>query len=330
MLTLHMSIVAVLSGTCDYRLVQEHRYSSLDLSDAGFSTNKSICMNGDFSGAHGPSQSIEAFVAQTEDYVRSLAVTRMLPLVNSGNMTTNMIILDIERPVEWKLFDPATQGCYNATLAAQVAGAVAMRVAVAHEVFPHATIALYGTTVNTRPDTMAGYQRAAALGAFDGLHGTRAIPRPRHERVRAHDRRAHLLQHDPHARRCGRADGPTSQLDLLWPRIPPVALRGAGCGDAVGPGRGGQAQQHARAAAAADPRRVVLERLGRGHGQHDALLARRPARLLDWRPLRAGSLPASLNQHFSNARRPESAKSDCEPNASPFFTARYARFNVHR
>ena len=169
------SLLVVVHGkeTCDYRLVQEAKYSAFNLSSVGIATKRSICMNGYMSGAGGTS--IEAFVAQSEDDVRARAIKYILPRVQGGTNTTNQIILDIEKPVERRKFhhprncSPESAPCYNDTLAAAVAKALALRVSVAHDVFPHATISLYGTTVNTEPWAMGGYLRMAALGAYDGL-----------------------------------------------------------------------------------------------------------------------------------------------------------------
>ena len=134
-------------------------------------------MNGYMSGADGNTQSIEAFVSQSEAFVRAHAIKYILPRVHGGVNTTAQIILDIEKPVDRaKFHDPSSnnclpknQPCYNDTLASAVAQALAMRVRVAHDVFPRATIGLYGTTVNTEPWKMDGYQRMARFGAYDGV-----------------------------------------------------------------------------------------------------------------------------------------------------------------
>ena len=175
---LHAIIVAAMivvvhgKATCDYRLVQESKYSGFNLSSVGITTDTSICMNGFMSGAGGTS--IEAFVAQSEEYVRALAIKDILPKVKGGANTTSQIMLDIEKPVDRRKFhhpgrNCPNKPCYNDTLAAAVAKALALRVKVAHDVFPHAKISLYGTTVNTEPWEMGGYLRMAALGAYDGV-----------------------------------------------------------------------------------------------------------------------------------------------------------------
>ena len=157
--------------TCDYRVVEEATYSAFNLTALGLNGSTSIAMNGDFSGAHGRAQSIQSFVAQSEAYVRNLAVTGIAPKVHDGVNTTDMITLDIELPVDWKLMARGCAGCWNDTLASAVADALAMRIKVAHDVFPHATIALYGITHNTKVGSasLGGYERAASLGAFDAL-----------------------------------------------------------------------------------------------------------------------------------------------------------------
>jgi hypothetical protein len=155
------------AGTCDYRIVEESKYSSFDVSALGLTSSKSICMNGYYSGADGRSQSIEVFVAESEAHIRKLAVTEMIPRVRNGVNSTNMIILDIERPVDWKLLARGCADCWNDTLATAVADALAMRIKVVQSIFPHATVGLYGITKSSA--SIDGYVRAASLGAFDTL-----------------------------------------------------------------------------------------------------------------------------------------------------------------
>ena len=99
--------------TCDYRVVEEATYSAFNLTALGLNGSTSIAMNGDFSGAHGRAQSIQSFVAQSEAYVRNLAVTGIAPKVHDGVNTTDMITLDIELPVDWKIMARGCAGCWN-------------------------------------------------------------------------------------------------------------------------------------------------------------------------------------------------------------------------
>jgi hypothetical protein len=161
---------AVFAGTCDYRIVEESKYSSFNVSALGFNTSESICMNGGYSGAGGHSQSIELFVAESEEHIHKLAVTYMVPRARDGVNSTNMIILDIEQPVDWKLLGRGCADCWNDTLATAVADALALRIKVVQSIFPHATVGLYGITTNTKSSaSLDGYVRAASLGAFDTL-----------------------------------------------------------------------------------------------------------------------------------------------------------------
>ena len=86
-------------GTCDWRLAQSTQYSHWNLSALGISTGASININGEHLGSD-KDTTLTQFLAQTESEIRGQVQREVVPAVKDGAATTNMLIVDIEHPLE--------------------------------------------------------------------------------------------------------------------------------------------------------------------------------------------------------------------------------------
>ena len=157
-------VVAAAAPTCDFRLAEESRYTNFNLSLLGLNTRgKSLCANGYFSGSTGKSQTLDDFLAQSEAYVRNETL-KLLPVLAGGARSTDLLVLDIERPVDYNALWQ-----YDDGLLASVVAAVRMRLRVVRSLVPRAPLALYGQQTSSNATVAAGYVRAAQLGLFDDV-----------------------------------------------------------------------------------------------------------------------------------------------------------------
>ena len=157
-------MAAAATTTCDFRLVEETRYTSFNLASLGLNTRgKSLCANGYFSGTHGGNETLDDFLAQSEAYIRNETL-KLIPALAGGAQSTDLVVLDIEKPVD---FQALWQ--YDDSLLASVVAALRMRVRVVRSLVPHAPLALYGQHTSSNATVAAGYTRAVQLGLFDDV-----------------------------------------------------------------------------------------------------------------------------------------------------------------
>ena len=159
---------------CDgYWLVEESDagdYSKLNVSSLGFQTNRSVCTNADDSLAGKSVTLAEYLEAKHSDVTKSIK-ENLLPHVRGGAATMDLVIQDLESP---KGIHPRLYGELNDTQLAKVVQATRLRIQVARELMPNASLALYATAVNASSSAITGYRRAAKLGLWDQL--THLIP----------------------------------------------------------------------------------------------------------------------------------------------------------
>ena len=163
---LHATLVtlAVAGTTCDFRATEETRYTAFNLTSLGINTKgRSICANGYFSGSTGHPQTLSDFLGQSEEYVRTQTL-KLVPALAGGAETTDLIVLDIEYPVQ---YNDLWQ--YPDSLLASVVAAVRMRVQVARSIVPHAPLSFYGQHISSNATIAEGYARAAKLGLYDDV-----------------------------------------------------------------------------------------------------------------------------------------------------------------
>lgn len=155
-----VSATTAATPTCDYRLVEESRYSNFTL--PGFSTNTSICMNSFFSAINS-SGTIQDFIdvpnATILYWTRKIAYDTL-----GGAATTSLVILDLE----WPVYYNGMHLLNTSTLAALVA-AIRRRVQIARTVLPHAKIGLYDEHAANNATVVEGYRRASRLGLWDDV-----------------------------------------------------------------------------------------------------------------------------------------------------------------
>ena len=108
----------------------------------------------------------------TQQVLTDIITKRMVPRIDGGAKSTNVIVLDLEYPFPW--VHPCEYGTLNDTTLAAVVNATRARITVIRSIFPQAGLALYSTAGCTDPTAIKGYQRAAALGLFDDL--THLVP----------------------------------------------------------------------------------------------------------------------------------------------------------
>ena len=174
---------------CDYWIMQESNaggYSKLNLTSLGLQTHRTISVNGDDFGAgktmpfeNGTLSKVPMGLVEytnatffTPSLLKSLIIKRMVPRINGGQSSTNVIVLDLEYPFPW--VHPCEYGTLNQSTLAAVVKATRTRIHVIRQVFPNAGLALYSTAGCTDPTALKGYERAAALGLFDEL--THLVP----------------------------------------------------------------------------------------------------------------------------------------------------------
>lgn len=161
-----LTITGPTALSCDYRLVEETRYSTFGthfLGSIGLTSGSSLCTNAYISGLN-PNMTLQDFVNQNASQIRALAEADLLPVVN--RTPGSLVVLDIEKPV---LYD--TMGTWNASLLQHVVAAVRMRVNVVKALLPGVNVALYNQHVPAANDTQAwdGYKRASQLGLWDDV-----------------------------------------------------------------------------------------------------------------------------------------------------------------
>jgi hypothetical protein len=157
-----------LAVPCDgYWLVEESDagdYSRLPgLAGLGFQANRSVCTNADDSLA-GKGVSLQQYLGASRDAVRKHMQEHLIPKVRGGVSSTDLVIQDLESPKE---IHPRHYGECNASFLAQIVAATRLRLEVAHDLMPNASLALYATAVNATPGAVDGYRRAAALGLWE-------------------------------------------------------------------------------------------------------------------------------------------------------------------
>jgi hypothetical protein len=157
-------LLAVAAASCDYRLVEETKYTSFNLSALGLNERgRSLCANGFYSGTLGPPQTLDDFLAQSEGYIRNETL-KLITKLAGGNETNDLVILDLESPLHYN-----DLWHYNDSRLQSVVSAVRMRVRVVRGLVPRARLALYGQTAQDNATVAAGYARAARLGMWDAV-----------------------------------------------------------------------------------------------------------------------------------------------------------------
>lgn len=159
-------------------------YSTLNLSGTGLQPRRTIAVNGDDFGAgktlpfpngtlsHEP-MTLQDFVGGfNRSFLELLVTRRMVPRINHGINSTNVIVLDLEFPFPW--VHPCEYGTLNQSTLEAVVNATKLRISVIRDLFPRAGLGLYSTAGCTDPTAVAGYRKAAQLGLFDGL--THLVP----------------------------------------------------------------------------------------------------------------------------------------------------------
>ena len=129
-----LAAAAAAAPTCDYRLVEESKYSAFSLH--GLSTTKSICMNDYFSTSH-DDMTLQDVIDAPNATIRENALKIAKRTIN-GTDTTSLVILDLEYPIQYN-----EMWFYNDSLLAAIVGAVRRRVQITQSIFPRAPIALY-------------------------------------------------------------------------------------------------------------------------------------------------------------------------------------------
>ena len=160
MLLLAAAAAAAAAPTCDYRLVEESKYSAFSLH--GLSTTKSICMNDYFSTSHAD-MTLQDVIDAPNATIRENALKIAAHTIN-GTDTTSLVILDLEYPIQYN-----EMWYYNDSLLAAIVGAVRRRVQITQTIFPRAPIALYDEHAQLNATVMEGYRRASALGLWDDV-----------------------------------------------------------------------------------------------------------------------------------------------------------------
>ena len=91
----------------------------------------------------------------------ALAITRR---TLGGAGTSNLVILDLERPVQYNdLY------LHNDSVLTALVAAIRRRVQIARRVLPNAEVALYDGHAKNNATIIEGYQRAARLGLWDDV-----------------------------------------------------------------------------------------------------------------------------------------------------------------
>eukprot|EP00937_MAST-01D_sp_MAST-1D-sp2_P006381 g6381.t1 len=152
----------LVAATCDYRLVEESKYSSFSVHSLGLSVNRSICMNDYFSTSHND-MTLKDVIDASNDTIRTNAL-KIAEHAHNGTNTTSLIILDVEYPVQYN-----QMWFQNDTMLADIVLAVRRRVQITRQLFPRAPVALYDEQCSSNKTVIAGYRRAAALGLWDDV-----------------------------------------------------------------------------------------------------------------------------------------------------------------
>lgn len=155
--------------TCEIHLVEQGRFSSLDLTGTGLEVG-SISLNGSALKS-GINHDLDDFLGFSEEEIAS-AFTNYVD--SHGPFTDDtVVILDIEHPVHPRELH---QFLDSPLLLAEIVDAFRLRIAVARSILPANPLALYGVVVPHGQgseagfaEPNAGYQAAIELGLYDEL-----------------------------------------------------------------------------------------------------------------------------------------------------------------